>query len=110
VLKLQLPLRTGRGLNGREHHMARHRRVKTEREAVAWLLRGKRPPAPPVVVTMTRLAPSSGLDSDNLQGALKAVRDELAMWLGLDDADPRVTWLCAQRRAPWGVEIEVRTM
>jgi hypothetical protein len=57
---------------------------------------------------MTRLGPSAGLDSDNLAGALKAVRDGVADWLGIDDRDPRVAWVCDQRRAAcWGVEIAV---
>lgn len=36
------------------------------------------------------------LDDDNLTASLKPVRDELADWLGVDDADPRVRWECGQ--------------
>lgn len=108
MLTLKLPLRTVSGMNAREHPMARHRRVKKEREAVAWLLKGKPVPQLPVVVTMTRLAPSNGLDDDNLASAMKPCRDQIATWLGVDDRDPRVRWLPAQRReAQWGVVIEV---
>lgn len=32
------------------------------------------------------------LDSDNLQSSLKALRDAVAEWLGVDDRDKRVTW------------------
>lgn len=32
------------------------------------------------------------LDTDNLQGSLKPLRDQIAQWLGVDDADSRVTW------------------
>lgn len=106
-MRISIPLRTVSGMNVREHPMARHRRVKKEREALAWLLNGKKAPALPVVVTMTRLAPSSGLDDDNLASAMKPVRDEIAKWLGVDDRDPRVRWVPAQRRAPWGVEVEI---
>lgn len=110
MICVSIPLRTARGLNNREHHMARHRRVKKERQAVAWALAGKTKPSLPVVVTLTRLAPSRGLDEgDNLEGSLKAVRDQIAEWLGVDDRDQRVKWEYAQRRAPWGVQIEVRT-
>ena len=35
----------------------------------------------------------------NLAGGFKAVRDQVASWLGVDDADPRVTWVYAQDRA-----------
>lgn len=62
-------------------------------------------PAFPCVVLLTRVAPSSGLDDDNLSGSLKAIRDAMAEWLGLDDRDPRVGWRYAQRRGPWAVEV-----
>lgn len=104
-----IPLRTVPGQNVREHHMVRARRVKKERHAVAWVMNRKAaPPAgTPVVVLLTRDAPSNGLDDDNLQGALKAVRDQVADWLKRDDADPSIKWQYAQRRAPWGVHILV---
>lgn len=35
-------------------------------------------------------------DDDNLAGALKPVRDELAEWLEVDDGDRRVLWECDQ--------------
>jgi hypothetical protein len=39
------------------------------------------------------------LDShDNLRAALKPIVDQVAVWLGVDDADPRVTWEYGQRR------------
>jgi len=62
----------------------------------------------PVVVVMTRVG-IRPLDTDNLARALKAVRDEVAAWLGVDDADRRVRWVCRQR-AGWaaGVVIDVR--
>jgi hypothetical protein len=107
MLTVQLPLRTVSGMNAREHPMARHRRVKAEREAVAWTLKGKPVPQLPVVVTMTRLAPSNGLDDDNLASAMKPVRDQIAAWLGVDDRSPLVRWVCDQRRDKWGVEVQI---
>jgi len=100
-----IPIKTGRGLNSREHWAQRSRRVKSEREAVGWMLPGKRYPLP-CVVTLTRIAPSKGLDGDNLQGSLKAIRDSVAAWLGVDDADSRVTWQYSQQRGEYGVRIE----
>lgn len=98
-------------MNVREHPMARHRRVKAEKEAVAWMLMGKTKPALPCAVTLTRLAPSNGLDDDNLTGALKGVRDAVAAWLGVDDRDrATVRYAYEQQRAPWGVRIEWRPM
>lgn len=66
------------------------------------------PLALPVVVVMTRVG-IRPLDTDNLARALKAVRDEVAAWLRVDDADRRVRWVCRQR-AGWasGVVIDVR--
>lgn len=60
-------------------------------------------------MTLTRIAPRE-LDGDNLQSSLKACRDGVADWLGVDDRDPRVTWSYAQRRgAPhyYAVEVQV---
>lgn len=53
----------------------------------------------PRVVTLTRIAPR-WLDGDNLQAALKACRDAVADWLGVDDAEHRsaVTWRYEQER------------
>jgi hypothetical protein len=105
-----VPIRTGRGLNSREYFYARAKRVKKEREAVRWLLNGLQKPALPCVVVLTRHSPSNGLDSDNLQGALKAIRDEVADWLGVDDKNTElVRYGYEQKRAEWGVLIEFRT-
>ena len=101
-----IPIRTGRGLNAREAWQSRARRVKAERQAVAWLLRGKKPVLP-CTVRLTRCAPSNGMDDDGVVGALKAVRDQVAEWLGVDDKDSaRVRYVYAQCRAAWGVRIE----
>jgi len=101
---ITFPLRTISGMNAREHPMARKRRVKAERAVVAWSLvkafRASRPTLP-LVIRLTRFAPSRGLDSDNLQSALKAVRDAIAQWLGINDADEsRARYAYAQARAP----------
>lgn len=106
-----VPIRTVGGMNVREHYMARSRRVKKEREATQWALLPLKRPVLPVVVTLTRVAPSSGLDShDNLRSAVKSVADQVAQWLGLDDRDPRVTWRYEQRRGrpkEYAVEIVI---
>ncbi len=101
-----VPIRTERGQNSREHHFARARRVKAEKEAAAWLLQSQPKPELPCRVILTRIAPSSGLDDDNLAGSLKAIRDSVAAWLGVDDRDrERVRYVYEQRRGPWAVEI-----
>lgn len=107
ILDQHIPLRLGCGPNAREHHHARAKRVRLEREAVAWVLEMCPVPAPPLVVTITRSAPSKGLDLDNLAGACKAVRDEIAKWLGIDDASPFVAYRYAQCRGEWGVFVSM---
>ncbi|WPB58619.1 hypothetical protein [Xylophilus sp. GOD-11R] len=114
-MKVLVPLRTGTGQNDREHFRARARRVKAERHAVAWLLALHRPPAGPVTVTMCRISPGQGLDAhDNLRGSLKASVDQVAEWLGRDDADSSIEWKYDQRRGKpgeWmvGITVEPRT-
>ena len=91
------PLRVVAKTNDHVHWRRRAARTKAERTATAWQLIGKSRPELPVVVTLTRIAPSR-FDDDNLPGALKSVRDQVAEWLGVDDRDPLVTWLYAQER------------
>jgi hypothetical protein len=106
-----VPLRTGRGMNERLHHMERHRRNKAEQEAVLWMLGNKPRPELPCTCTLTRMSPANatgvwqGLDDDNLRGSLKAVRDAAAKWVGVDDADPRVRYAYEQRCGEWHVMI-----
>ena len=110
-MKVLFPLRTGNGLNSREHWRVRAKRVQAERWATKVACGGHAPPAGPVVVNLWRQSPSArGLDSDNLQGALKAIRDEVATWLKRDDADPSIIWSYHQapgKRGEWNVGIEV---
>lgn len=63
------------------------------------VLSSREPPALPVVVTLVRCSPRL-LDDDNAVGAMKAVRDEVAAWLGVDDRDPRVRFVVEQEKVP----------
>lgn len=49
------------------------------------------------------------MDGDNLANALKPVRDQLAEWLGVDDADGRIRWESGQieTRGPVGVLVSI---
>jgi hypothetical protein len=111
AISLVIPIRTVNRLNARTHWAVRARQTKTERQAVRLGLRQayERPATPRLVeVILTRMGPSNGLDSDNLAGAMKAVRDGVADWLGVDDRDPRVRWVYEQRRSPtWAVMVSV---
>lgn len=104
---LTIPLRLGRGGNDRKHWRAADRQKKAEKEAVGWALPAHKPVPIPCVVTITRVAPSNGLDDDNLSASCKYVRDTVAKWLTIDDGDARVRYAYAQRRGPWAVEIEI---
>lgn len=93
-----------------EHWSSRNRRVKQERSDVALVLSPHAPVRLPAVVTLIRCSPGV-LDDDNAVASLKAVRDEVARWLGVDDADARVAFRVEQRRVERrdvGVLIEVR--
>ena len=102
----------------------RNRAVQTAREFthLAWVNaknRAKWKPSLPCVVTMTRVS-SGTLDDDNLRGALKPIRDQIAVELGLklqarrkskaapvaDDRDPRVTWIYGEQERPAAGEIQ----
>ncbi len=101
----------GRGQNMREHYRVRANRVKAEREAVKAALarhfvghissamdnesNGAR-------ITLHRPWARVPLDSDNLSGAFKGVRDEVAAFLGVDDRSERLHWIYTQSKQPKG--------
>lgn len=89
----------GSGSNQREHWAVKASRVKHERAMVRLVLSSRNPSPLPVVVTLTRCAPRL-LDDDNAVGSMKAVRDEVAAWLGVDDGDPRVRFVVVQQKTP----------
>lgn len=104
-----IPLRIVSEANSRGHWASKARRVKNQRTAIALAWQAANMPSErkPSRVTLTRLAPRK-LDLDNLQGAFKAVRDELAALCRFDDRDESVTWVYAQERAKtYGVRVEV---
>lgn len=110
-------MRTGRGLNSREHWRARARRVSAERMETHIRLQGAarflagwlvhQSAGGRLRVTMTRRSPATRpMDDDNLPGALKAIRDEVAAWLQRDDGDRGAwEWRYDQQRGPWGVVV-----
>jgi hypothetical protein len=105
---VEIPLELRGGMNSRDAHWrARQRRVKNEREQTAWALFGKKKPATPCLIRITRIAPSAGLDDDNLRSACKGVRDAFAEWIGVDDRrSDVVAYDYDQLRGAWGVRIE----
>jgi hypothetical protein len=87
----------------------RHRYVAMVRERV-WMALRPRPKfkvPPPWSVSMVRIGPRQ-IDSDNVVSSLKAVRDQVAQFLGVDDGDvSKVVWHCHQLRGPFGVTISI---
>jgi len=95
-LEVTIPIVTVSEPNARGAWFARSRRARAQRLAVADALARHERPALPLRVTLTRIA-SRRLDSDNLAGALKSVRDAVSRWLDVDDGpDGPVSWCYGQ--------------
>lgn len=107
-VELWLPIKTVSELNRREHWAARARRAKAQRSAMLLALRCQRVDvteyrdAELVRVLLVRTGPRQ-LDDDNLRGALKAVRDGVADWRGVDDGHASWDWIYAQEPGKPGV-------
>ena len=110
LIEVQIEMRVVSMANLRMHWAVKAKTVKSQRQKAFNALCGVgAPPALPVTIVMTRVAPRP-LDGDNLQAAFKAVRDGVADWLGVDDGDQRLDWQYCQRSAGvkvYRVEIEV---
>ena len=96
--------------NARFHWRTLAAEKAKQRRIVHWATMGKKPPPLPVVVTLCRIGVRD-LDDDNLAHAFKAVRDEIAQWLGCDDGPKSpVDWRYMQRRGKpkqYAVEITI---
>ena len=64
-------------------------------------------------VTLTRISAGSLDAHDSLPASMKAVADEVAAFLELDDRDPRIEWRYAQQKCrpkQWGVTITIEDL
>jgi len=110
---IAIPLRLGAALNARVHWTARAKRAKTERAIVGAALRHHPFTADevPSTCTLTRIAPRA-LDDDNLAGAFKSIRDEVAVFFDVDDGPKGpIAWRYAQRKGEskqYGIEINLK--
>lgn len=115
-VRINIPLRLGRGQNDRETTFERARRIEREREAVGKAilvtpgakkaLREIGDGSVPVHLSLIRVTSSRGrlLDKhENLPASCKAVVDEFCKWMGVDDGDERVRITYGQDRGIWGV-------
>lgn len=112
MIRVEYPCRIESVANLREHWAKKAKRVKLHRQ-LAW---AALPPSmnwPPdlssLSVTLTRIAPRT-LDSDNLASGFKATRDQIAVYLQIDDGDSRITWRYKQEKGgakEYKVRIEI---
>ena len=115
MVHVELSLQTKSEANMREHWATKARRVKMQRGVVTMALRQHAEQlealrgAEVIVATLIRVSPRR-LDDDNLRGALKAVRDAVAAWVGIDDGSERYKWCYDQRKGALGVQIEIRNL
>lgn len=103
-------LRTVSEANTRGHWTGRQGRARRARGETRMRVQLALPRRPRTIAAVRALLVRFGprrLDGDNLQGALKAVRDGIADGVGLDDGDRRWTWSYEQRSGAPAVRAEV---
>lgn len=101
-MQFDLAIKTVSTLNTREHFRVAAHRKALQRSQTRRVVHGLPTPQLPVIVCLTRHS-SGTLDAhDNLPSAFKHIVDELAVWLGVDDADPRVQWRYEQEKCKRG--------
>ena len=126
ILDVTFPMIVPSAANLREGKRAKAKRVQGQRDgaraqmiacqswkAAAWVAAKSG-----VRILITRIAPRK-LDDDNLAYACKAIRDGVALAIGIDDGDPRLEWEYDQsrfggpltpggmKRKPNGVRIQI---
>ena len=109
ALSLTLPTATVSEANRREHWRARWKRAKAQRAAAYFTVKAALPAQarPPYRVSLTRRGPRK-LDGDNLQSALKAIRDGVADALDVNDGDSKaVRFTYRQTAGRPGIKIKV---
>lgn len=105
--KFIIPIKLPSLANTRMHWRAMDKLKREQKEAVALFMHGAELPPLPVVVTITRIGKRT-LDDDNLSGAGKYVRDQIAKCYGVDDGSPLYRWRYGQKIGRYyGVEIEI---
>ena len=82
---------------------------KKQKSATHRAFNGKRLdiPPPPLIVTITRVGAKKLDVDDNLNGACKYVRDQIAAEVGIDDGSDLYTWIYKQRKGDYSVEVEI---
>lgn len=98
VNDMRFDIKTVSEANQREHWGAKLNRKKAQQRDFALMWKAAKVTVElPATVTFTRHS-CKVLDSDNLAGALKHVRDALAREIGIDDGDERIRYEYKQVR------------
>jgi len=97
---MRFDIKTVSEANQREHWAVKARRKREQQRdfSIYWKV-FRRVVELPATITFTRHACNT-LDSDNLAGAFKHVRDQLARELNVDDGTELITWKYAQEKTP----------
>ena len=101
-MQFDLPIKTVSTLNTREHFRVAAKRKALQRAQTRRAVEGLPIPQLPVIVCLTRHSAGFLDPHDNLPSAFKHVVDELATWMGIDDADKRVRWTYEQEKCKRG--------
>ena len=102
IAVVEIPIFIPSRANFRGHTRSKkHRKTVQEQRNVTRLAlqaHVKDRPALPCAVTLTRIAPRFLDWGDNLPMSMKSVRDGVADWFGIDDADRRLVWRYNQQK------------
>lgn len=97
-MKIEMPIKVVSEANQREHWTAKNKRKHSQQCDFASFWRANKPKVElPCKVIFTRYA-SRLLDSDNLAGAFKFVRDQFAREIGVDDGSPDLSFEYRQEK------------
>ena len=97
-MKIQMPIRIESEANKREHWAVRNKRKVKQQSDFSYLWRNaKLKPSLPCTVIFTRYA-NRILDDDNCIGGFKAVRDQLAKEIGIDDGSDLISFKYRQEK------------
>ena len=119
TINIHLPITTYSEANKKEGWRIKAKRTKSQRGDAEMLTnahigmhsaRDKIRKSSHITIHMTRLIAKGRveLDTDNLQRALKAIRDGIADALQIDDGDRKLTWAYAQEKSKEaGVNVQI---
>jgi hypothetical protein len=113
MIEIEIPIKTVSEANAREHWAIKAKRAKIQRKDAKAVVGGqlwKGRYKLPLAISFVRIGKSK-LDSDNLQGSFKAIRDGVADALGINDGSDLITWDYKQEKGKeYAVRIKVEQL